>query len=48
MKAIDRRHLIGGFLCGAVAGVVLAPGAGEAMPFDERVLHDPNDMIEKV
>ena len=38
MSAIDRRRLIGGILCGAVAvtGLTLTLGASEAMPFDAR------------
>ena len=36
MKAIDRRRLLGGILCGAVAaaGLALTSAPSEAMPFD--------------
>ena len=36
MKAIDRRRLLGGILCGAVAaaGLALTSAPIEAMPFD--------------
>jgi hypothetical protein len=40
MKAIDRRRLLGGILCGAVAaaaGLALTSAPIEAMPFDARV-----------
>ena len=47
MNAIDRRSLVGGILSGAVAGLALTPGAVKAMPFDERVADNPDDLIEK-
>ena len=37
MKTIDRRRLIGAILCGAGAGLVLAPGALAAMPIDTKL-----------
>ena len=47
MSAINRRSLVGGFLCGAVAGLALTPGVVNAMPFDERVADNPDNSIEK-
>ena len=49
MKAIDRRRLLGGILCGAVAaaGLALTSAPIEAMPFDARVAGSLDGMIEK-
>jgi hypothetical protein len=50
MKAIDRRRLLGGILCGAVAaaaGLALTSAPIEAMPFDASVAGSLNEMIEK-
>ncbi len=49
MKTIDRRRLVRGLLCGAVAasGLAMTLGATEAMPFDTRVLSSSDDLIEK-
>ena len=44
MSAINRRSLVGGFLCGAVAGLALTPGVVNAMPFDERVADNPDEL----
>jgi len=47
MKTIDRRKLLGAIVCGAAAGIALAPAALEAMPIDSRVRDSlPND-VEK-
>ena len=46
MKAIDRRLLLGGILCGA-AGLALTSAPIEAMPFDARVAGNLDGMIEK-
>ena len=50
MKAIDRRRLLGGILCSAVAattGLALTSGRIEAMPFDAGVPGNLDGMIEK-
>ena len=50
MKAIDRRRLLGGILCGAAAaavGLALTSAPIEAMPFDARVAGSLDGMIEK-
>ena len=49
MKAIDRRRLLGGILCGAVAaaGLALTSAPIEAMPFDARVAGSWDGMVQK-
>jgi hypothetical protein len=50
MKAIDRRSLIGGIVCSAVAaaaGLALTSAPIEAMPFDARIAGSLDGMIEK-
>jgi hypothetical protein len=49
MSAIDRRRLIGGILCGAVAatGLALTSGTTDAMPIDARITGSLDDLIVK-
>ena len=50
MKAIDRRRLLGGILCGAVAaaaGLALTSAPIDAMPFDARVAGSLDGMVEQ-
>ena len=47
MKTIDRRKLLGAIVCGAAAGIALAPAELEAMPIDARVGDGSPDPIEK-
>ena len=49
MSAIDRRRLIGGILCGAVAATRLAltSGTTDAMPIDARITGSLDDLIVK-
>jgi hypothetical protein len=46
MKTIDRRKLIGAILCGAGAGLVLAPGTLAAMPIDSGVADGLDGFVE--
>jgi hypothetical protein len=47
MKTIDRRRLIGAILCGAGAGLVLAPISLAAMPIDAEAGKGLDDFVEK-
>ena len=47
MKTIDRRRLIGAIPSGAGVGLVLAPGALEAMPIYSEVPDGLNDLVER-
>ncbi len=49
MKEIDRRRLLGGILCGAVAaaGLALTSAPSEAMPLDARVAGSLDGMVQK-
>ena len=51
MKAIDRRRLISGILCGAVAaaaGLAVTSTPIEAMPFDARIAGSLEGMLRKL
>ena len=47
MKTIDRRRLIGAILCGASAGLVLAPGSLAAMPIDAGLAKGLDGYVER-
>ena len=47
MKTIDRRKLLGAIVCGAAAGIVLAPAALEAMPIDSKIRDGLPGDVEK-
>lgn len=47
MKTMNRRRLLGAIVCGAAAGIILAPSALEAMPIDANVRDGLPDPVEK-
>jgi len=47
MKTIDRRGLLGALVCGAAAGLVLAPAALHAAPIDARAGDRLANPVEK-